>query len=1184
MSAATSVAVVALAGLFLMPPAAAFADTSPCSDGSTPTLLSTVTCSSAGSYTLTVPAGTTSVDVDLVGGGGGAGYPARQHIGGNAAEVSGTLTLPAGTAYLYVIVGVGGTGDNHGTSTGGGGSAVFAEDSGHALLAKLAIAGGGGGGAYNGDGGNAGSAGTSDNAQAVSGPGQPGVGSTGGAGGTGNYAPGIAGGSNNPSTLTVATGGGGGAVPGGATGGGGAGGYAGGGGGGGSRGSILSSNVAGGGGGSSLASAYLGSAAIAVLPGTGGVQLPGLVASDGATGSVTLTFDGLAVPGAPTGVSATAGNGQASVSFTAPASDGGSAITSYTVTASPGGATATCPGSPCVVTGLTNGTSYTFTVHATNANGDSPESSASSAVTPATPPGAPTGASATAGDGQASVSFTAPASDGGSAVTSYTVTSSPGGLTATCPGSPCVVTGLTNGTSYTFTVHATNAVGDSAESSASSAVTPVSVPGAPTGVSAQPGDGQASVSFTAPADSGGLPITSYTVTASPGGLTATCPGSPCVVTGLTDGTSYTFTVHATNSEGDSAESSASSAVTPAALPGAPTGASATAGNGQATVSFTAPASDGGSAITSYTVTASPGGKTATCPGSPCTVTGLTGGTSYTFTVHATNAIGDSPESAASSAVIPVGPPAKPSGVDLTPGDSQIGVSFPVPASNGSAITGYEVSTDGGLSWSTLTTTVANGTVTGTVTGLVNGTAYQVQVRAVNVNGPGAGSTSQSVTPATTPDAPSGVTATGGPGQASVSFTAPASTGGSAVTSYTVTSSPDGKTATCPGSPCVVTGLTNGTSYTFTVHATNAVGNSAESSASSAVTPLSVPGVPGELSTTAHDTSIELSFTAPDSGGSPITGYEYSIDGGTTWLPLTTTGSGSGLTGTITGLTPGTEYPVTLRGVNAVGAGTALAATFVTTVPTAPQAPTAEPGRASVLVSWPKSTVASVTGYTVHALPGPATCSTNSIDDTSCVIGAVDGITYTYTVTANSLAGPSAASAPSAQATASAPLVPALAPTSAPTTLTTTDGVLTEVRRGQQITFLGEGFLPYSSVTMIVYSSPVVLGTAVTDASGAFTKEITIPTDLEVGSHNLVASGVDSAGATHLIRMPVTLAASSSGGSGSSGSGSSGSGSAGGTLPFTGVAVARLAVWSGLITGAGLMLIAVGRRRRLTPSE
>ena len=88
-------------------------------------------------------------------------------------------------------------------------------------------------------------------------------------------------------------------------------------------------------------------------------------------------------------------------------------------------------------------------------------------------PGVPIIGSATAGNAQATVSFAAPSSNGGSAITSYTVTSSPGNLTATGAGSPLTVTGLTNGTAYTFTVRATNSVGSSAASSASNAVTPV---------------------------------------------------------------------------------------------------------------------------------------------------------------------------------------------------------------------------------------------------------------------------------------------------------------------------------------------------------------------------------------------------------------------------------------------------------------------------------------------------------------------------------------------------------------------------------------------------------------------------------------------------------------------------------------------------------------------------------------
>ena len=185
-------------------------------------------------------------------------------------------------------------------------------------------------------------------------------------------------------------------------------------------------------------------------------------------------------PDAPIIGTAVAGNAQATVSITAPSSNGGSAITSYTATSSPGGITGTLSqaGSGSItVTGLTNGTAYTFTVTATNAIGTSLASAVSNSVVPATIPDAPTIGTASAGITVATVPFTAPSSDGGSAITSYTATSSPGDFTGTISQSgsgSITVSGLTTGTAYTFTVTATNAIGTSAASDASNSVTTTS--------------------------------------------------------------------------------------------------------------------------------------------------------------------------------------------------------------------------------------------------------------------------------------------------------------------------------------------------------------------------------------------------------------------------------------------------------------------------------------------------------------------------------------------------------------------------------------------------------------------------------------------------------------------------------------------------------------------------------------
>ncbi len=375
---------------------------------------------------------------------------------------------------------------------------------------------------------------------------------------------------------------------------------------------------------------------------------------------VTVT-EGIVIPGTPTIGIATAGNTQASVSFSASTSDGGSAVTGFTVTSTPGGFTGTGLTSPVTVTGLTNGTPYTFTVFATNIKGNSLSSASSNSVTPSTIPGAPTNIVATADNSQATVSFAPTAYDGGSPVTGYTVTSLPAGgvdANAGTTGSSHVITGLTNGTAYTFTVKATNIIGTSVSSGVSNSVTPSTVPDAPTIGTATPGDTYALVYFT-PASNGGSAITNYTVTSAPGGLTSTSTFSPIAITGLTNSTSYTFTTVATNKNGDSVVSAASNVVTPAALPGIPALTANTSGT-QAVLSWTAP-SNGGSAITSYKVYRglSSGTETLVVAGGcsalgnvlTCTDTGLTDRAMYYYKVAATNVMGDGTQSSEVVAVI-----------------------------------------------------------------------------------------------------------------------------------------------------------------------------------------------------------------------------------------------------------------------------------------------------------------------------------------------------------------------------------------------------------------------------------------------------------------------------------------------------------------------------------------------------
>ena len=513
------------------------------------------------------------------------------------------------------------------------------------------------------------------------------------------------------------------------------------------------------------------------------------------TNVITVAGVTASVPTAPTSLTSTAGNAQVILNWQVPSSDGGASITGYKIEMETGGVggyavlVETQEATTYTKTGLTNGVSYKFKISAINSVGTSTVSNPETTSIPITVTGVVTNIAGAAGDTQIVLTWDAPSNIGGSAITGYKIfmqtgtggdfdTGSNTGSTTT----ELTKTGLTNSVSYKFKIETVNGAGTSAAAIQSSFTIPVTVPNAPTAVSAASGDTELVVSWSAPVVTGGSAITGYKITMQTAetGIynvlvadttSTTGTATTYTKTGLNNGVNYRFQIYAITSAGTSAASTTSTSVQPSA-------ASISINAGVASVSktadvgvttFTGLQAQGKTPSADVVVTISVTGNGCTVGTAPYKVT-LTSGNKdlQTFDINIGAAVGDCTVSFAtestdaaynaitvSDLTIKVeslaGPPtsltAVATGITETIKLDWVAVTSVADTGN-TAITGYLIqkSIDDGTTWIDIVHDLT--TVTRTESGFTNAKEVSIRIASKNSIGVGAWSATVKVTPCT----------------------------------------------------------------------------------------------------------------------------------------------------------------------------------------------------------------------------------------------------------------------------------------------------------------------------------------------------------------------------------------------------------------------------------------------------
>ena len=680
------------------------------------------------------------------------------------------------------------------------------------------------------------------------------------------------------------------------------------------------------------------------------------------------------VPGEPRNLTAVADGPTAiELEWDEPSSNGGRSITGYLIEVSTDGGDSWATlvhntrstDTSYRHTGLSGGVVRHYRVSAINFNGTGDPSNEASATTVEVLPGAPRSFTAQArGDSAIHLRWTAPSSSGSKPVTGYHIawsSTGTGGWGPLADTGPTTTTytndGLRPATTRYYRVRAMSDAGLGEWSRVAQATTETTPPSAPIGLSVVPGAGrtdQLLLTWSAPADDGGSPITGYRIerSATAGGgwiIHVASTGSTATIytdSNLSPATTWFYRVSAINSRGTGPASNVDDGTTDAARPGAPQNLRARAlGPNSIILNWDPPESDGGARITAYSVQErgpSDGSWIIIRPntGSPATNftrTGLQPLTRYQYQVRAINSVGEGQWSPAMASITHPDIPAAPTGLTARAiGTSQIDLSWNAPRYVGGAgIRGYriEASDDGGGTWNIIRRDTRSPTTTFSEVDLEPATTRHYRVAAINIAGNGPfSSVARATTEATLPGVPQDLTAEAdGISEIDLSWQAPSDDGGADVSGYRIEVSDDGGATwqdLVPNTRSARTtyshtGLEPATTRHYRVSAINGIGVGRASSIANATTDATVPDAPtGLVATAITPTQIDLIWVTPAyDGGAEISGYRIEVsETGAAWTDLQPNTGTASPTFTHPGLLPGSTRFYRVSAINRAGTG------------------------------------------------------------------------------------------------------------------------------------------------------------------------------------------------------------------------------------------------------------------------